>query len=72
MLVATDVILRALYRAQLDARALSEAAYVVLAATCENAELPGGHPGPEKEIIDSAEGLGAEICHPDSLSRVAA
>jgi hypothetical protein len=72
MLVSINEILGALYRRQLDAGALTEAAYVVLTATCQDAETPCGHPGPEEEIVDGADSLSADVFHADSIPRRAA
>jgi hypothetical protein len=72
MLVPIDEILGAFYRRQLDAGALTEAAYVVLTSSCEDAELARGHPRLLEEIVDGSDGLGAEICHADSIPRRAA
>lgn len=72
MLVPINEILGALYRAQLDSGAITKTAYEVLAATCEDAELPGGHPCSGEEIVDGADSQGAEICHPVSIPRRAA
>ena len=72
MLVPINEVLRALYRSQQDAGAISEAAYEMLTATCFDAELARGHPCPGEEVVDSLDGKSAEICHPASVSRRAA